>query len=107
MLILRYKNIISLFLASILMAPTVIKLEHHHEEFTCKAKYLNHFHPSHEKCLICSFEFSVFSPGKEFPKIEKSYFGKPNNILSPYSLPQGKQKYSSLFRAPPLFAIVS
>jgi hypothetical protein len=87
------------------MAPTVVKLEHHHDEFVCTAKHINHFHLYHEKCYICNFEFSFFSLDKESPKIEKPNFNKPNNILLPYSLPQGKLKYSTLLRAPPLFAI--
>jgi len=97
----KFKNIISSFLLLVFILPSIVKLEHHHEHFECKAKNEKHFHEYHKKCAICSFEFSVFSSDyknliipKEQP-VAKYY----NNYRSVnYST---LSKYSFLLRAPP------
>jgi hypothetical protein len=97
----KFKNIASLFLLLVFLLPSIVKLEHHHKHFECKAKNEKHFHEFHNKCAVCSFEFSVFS----------SAFG---NIVLPKEQPVAKycnnyrsvnyytlSKYSFLLRAPP------
>ena len=101
LMIRKFKNIISLFLLLVFILPSIIKLEHHHAHFECKAKNEKHFHECHEKCAICSFEFSVFSSDyKKFilPK-EQPVAKFCNNYRSVnYS---SLSKYSFSLRAPP------
>ncbi len=97
----KFKNIVSLFLLLVFILPSIIKLEHHHEHFECQAKNEKHFHKFHEKCAVCSFEFSVF--WSEFENIvstkEKPLARYYNNYSSVnYS---SLSKYSFLLRAPP------
>lgn len=54
------KNSISILMVGVLLLPQIVKLEHHHDHFVCNAKTEKHFHDHHEKCQVCSFEFSVF-----------------------------------------------
>lgn len=95
------KNIVFLFLLLVFILPSIVKLEHHHEHFEYKAKNENQNHLFNEKCAVCNFEFSVFSP--DFEKIvlpKKQPVSKYcNNYISVNysSLP----KYSFLLRAPP------
>jgi len=56
----KLKNIISLFLLLVFLTPSIVKLEHHHEHIFHKTTNEKHFNLFHEKCAICSFEFSVF-----------------------------------------------
>lgn len=101
LMIRKFKNIISLFLLLVFILPSIIKLEHHHEQFECKAKNEKHFHEYHEKCAVCSFEFSVFSSGyKNFilPK-EQPVAKYCNNYRSVHY--SSLSKYSFSLRAPP------
>ena len=59
-MIMRFKKAASLLLLLIFLLPSIVKLEHHHEHFECKVKNEKHYHSLHERCVICSFEFSVF-----------------------------------------------
>ena len=97
----KLKKITSILLLLVFLLPSIVKIEHQHEHFICKAKNEKHFHVFHEKCYICNFEFSVFSSDIEHNDLIK---GKPfdnyrNNYLSVndplYS------KFSFLLRAPP------
>ena len=97
----KFINIISLFLLFVFILPPIIKLEHHHEYFECKAKNEQHIHIYHEKCAICIFEFSVFSlDNKNFilPK-EQPVAEYCNNYRSVYY--SSLFKYSFSLRAPP------
>ena len=99
----RLKHIISLFLAFALLAPNVVILEHHHDHFVCHAKNEKHFHVHHEKCLVCSFEFSLYSLGNKVAapsKIDHNS-GYNNNYRQDYFF--SNSKYSFLLRAPPTF----
>jgi hypothetical protein len=102
-MILRLKHIISLFLVFQLLAPTVIKLEHHHEQFSCNAKHEKHFHTCHKKCLICSFEFSIFSLCKSAVTVLKADYKASYNENLFQSYFSDSSNYSFLLRAPPLF----
>lgn len=100
----RYKNIVSLMLVLILIAPNIIKLEHHHDHFVCKAKHEKHFHLYHEKCLICSFEFSTYTySGNNVASAKADYQVFCGNYFQQSDITE-KSKYSFLLRAPPLLA---
>jgi hypothetical protein len=97
----KFKNIASLFLLLVFILPSIVRLEHHHEHFECKAKNEKHYHVFHEKCAVCNFEFSIFS--SDFEKIvlpkEQPVAKYCNNYRSVnYST---LSKYSFLLRAPP------
>ena len=98
----KLKNIISILLLLALMMPAIVKLEHHHEHFECKAKNEKHLHEEHEKCSVCSFEFSVFASDASCINFEKEKHSDKycNNYSSiNYST---QSKYSFLLRAPPV-----
>lgn len=97
----KFKTIASLLLLLVFISPSIVKLEHHHEHFECKAKHEKHYHEFHEKCAVCNFEFSVFSSDfenivltTEQPLI--NYCNLYNSVN--YSI---RYKYSFLLRAPP------
>jgi len=97
----KFKNISSLLLLLVFLLPSIVKLEHHHEHFECKAKNEKHYHVFHEKCAVCHFEFSVYS--SDFKNIvlpkEQPVVKYCNNYKSVnYST---LSKYSFLLRAPP------
>jgi len=92
----------AIFMVVILLLPTAVKIEHHHDHFICHAHNEKHFHDHHEKCPVCNFEFSVFCAAD--PKIRPAnaalntvYIAPLYNFIFPdYS------KYSFLLRAPPI-----
>lgn len=52
---------------AVFLWPSVVKLEHHHdhcEEHSCCGASVE---KEHEKCEICTFEFSVFTDEAEDP----------------------------------------
>lgn len=55
-----FRNSISILMIGTLLQPLIVKIEHHHDHFVCNAKTEKHFHDHHEKCQVCSFEFSFF-----------------------------------------------
>jgi wobble nucleotide-excising tRNase len=101
----RFKNITSLLLLLVFILPSIVKAEHHHEQFECKAQNEKHLHILHERCGICNFEFSVFlskSENVESPK---------ENPLDNYSNNYNSRYYSNLYlfsfslRGPPVIQI--
>jgi hypothetical protein len=97
----KFKNIASLLLLSVFLLPSIVKLEHHHEHFECKAKNEKQYHVFHEKCAVCNFEFSIFSSDFENIVLQKKQPVSKycNNYRSVnYST---LSKYSFLLRAPP------
>jgi hypothetical protein len=103
-MIVRLRNIISLLMVVVLLAPSLIKLEHHHAHFVCNEENEKHIHTYHEKCLVCSFEFSVFSLTKT------ELLSCKAKLIDGYNKPAYNSyycdcsNYSFLLRAPPLFA---
>jgi len=101
----RFKNITSLLLLLVFILPSIVKVEHHHEHFECKAKNEKHYHSLHEKCLICNFEFSVFLSRSENIDFQKE------NPLDNYSNNYNSRYYSNLsqfsfsLRGPPVIQI--
>jgi hypothetical protein len=70
----RFRNSLAILMVASFLLPTMVKLEHHHDHFVCTAKAEKHFHDYHEKCQICSFEFSVF--------MSEEFFSLPENQIS-------------------------
>ena len=99
----KLRHIISLLLVLLLLTPIIVKLKNHHEHFVCHANNENHVHTYHEKCSICSFEFSDFSFNKTvlFSKVTETIF--KNRIPGKTVHNSFFSKYSFLLRAPPLF----
>jgi hypothetical protein len=89
----------------VFLAPTMVKLGHHHDYFRCKTPGVNHFHEHHEKCEICKFEFSIFSADKDGFTLHKE---KPSdsfkNNYQSLNFPNHSQ-FSFLLRAPPVTLI--
>jgi hypothetical protein len=99
----KIKIFSSILLVLVFLAPTMVKLGHHHDHFTCKTPDLNHFHEQHEKCAICKFEFSVFSNDiKEIALQEDKPCDKFSNTYHSLNLTY-QPHYSFLLRAPPVF----
>jgi len=97
----KFKNIVSLLFLIGFLLPSVVKFEHHHQRFECKAKNDKHFHEFHEKCSICNFEFTEFLSVIENTDIQKEnpidcYSNKYISLYN-YNL----SRYSFLLRAPP------
>ena len=97
----KVKNIGSLLLLLVFLLPTIVKLEHRHEHFECKAKNIKHFQVLHGKCAVCNFEFSVF-----FPDFASHSLSKEQNIVKYFNNYHSVNythlsKYSFLLRAPP------
>jgi hypothetical protein len=95
------RNGIAILMVAIFLLPTMVKLEHHHDHFVCHAKSEKHFHDHHEKCQICSFEFSFF--------MSEEFFSLPENLIS-FGVYTNDYKagnfsnipdYTFLLRAPP------
>ena len=97
----RFNSITSLFLLWIFLNPTIVTIEHHHEEFSCDAKDEQHLHDYHSKCDICNFEFPLFEsfPGNIGLQTEQFVVDFYNKHNSPHHFTP--EKYSFLLRAPP------
>jgi len=98
----KFKNIITLSLLMVFLFPSVVKIEHHHEHSCSYPANRLGIQPLHEKCSICSFEFSFFTALTEYFSLPKenpsdsyliSYNSQYNSNLS---------RFSFLLRAPPL-----
>lgn len=87
--------------------PSIVKLEHHHHHQICKAVSEKQFHDLHKKCIICSFEFSVFL--NIIKKIELQKENPPDNYSNNYqSVFHSNLLHSSLLlRAPPAIQILT
>jgi hypothetical protein len=87
----------------VLLLPFMVKLEHQHDHFVCKAKTEKHFHDYHEKCQICSFEFSFFMSEEFFalPETLVSFGVLTNNFKAGNF--SNTSDYTFLLRAPPTY----
>jgi hypothetical protein len=97
----KFRNIISLLLLSVFLLPSIVKLEHHHDQVVSKAKNEKHSSIFQDKCPICNFEFSVFLSSAEnidLPK-ENPLDNYCNNYYSRYN--SNLSQFSFLLRAPP------
>jgi hypothetical protein len=101
----RFKNITSLQLLLVFLLPSVVKLEHHHEQFECKAKNEKHYHSLHKRCVICNFEFSIFLSRSGNINLQKEnpldHYSNNYNSRYYYNLSQ----FSFSLRGPPVIQI--
>ena len=99
----KLRNIFSLLMVLILFAPSIVRVEHHHEHFFCNAKNEKHFHNSHEKCAACNFEFSVFLTEKTDIAFAKDELIDHYKDFSKLSHCLNLSNYSFKLRGPPMF----
>jgi hypothetical protein len=101
----RFENITSLLLLLVFLLPSIVKLEHHHEHFEYKAQNEKQLNSFHERCVICSFDFSVFLSGAENIELQREFpIDKySNNYNSRYY--SDLNQYSFSLRAPPAIQI--
>ncbi len=99
----KFKNTISILLLMVFLLPSIVKVEHHHEHFKCHSKNEKHIHILHDKCAICSFEFSAFLSVVDNFDLQKNIFfdNYSNNYCSKYY--SDLSLYSFSLRAPPNF----
>ncbi|MDY0101878.1 MAG: hypothetical protein RBS07_03010 [Lentimicrobium sp.] len=103
----KFRNFSPLFLLLVFLLPTIVKLEHHHEDehHIYKTENEQHYHKFHKKCAICDFEFSIFTLNYEIVELREE---KPSghyylNYAAQFF--SGLSEYSFLLRAPPFFQI--
>lgn len=101
----KLKNTISILLVPMLFLPSVIRIEHHHEHFDIPVKSGKFYYPAHEKCSVCSFEYSVFLSENINIASTKAELLKDTytNCYTPFHY-SDLSNYSFSLRAPPIFA---
>ena len=101
----KLKNSIAIMMVAILLLPSLIRLEHNHEHFSCNAKNEKHIHAFHKECSACSFTFSVFIADKQSIVSAKheAIDGYFNCYTSCYISTLGN--YSFYRRGPPVYTI--
>jgi hypothetical protein len=101
----KLKKITSSLLLLVFLLPSIVKLEHRHDNFVCKTINEKHYHSLHERCVICNFEFSVFLSRSGNIDLQKE------NPLDNYSNNYNSLYYSNLsqfpfsLRGPPVIQI--
>ena len=97
----KFKNSTTLLLLLVFLLPSIVKLEHHHENTQYKAHHAEHYHVYHEKCYICEFEFSVFlADTREMDLQEENPLVEFCNHYESVNLTDQSQ-FSFLLRGPP------
>jgi hypothetical protein len=97
------KVLLFMSMAFLLLLPLVIKANHHVDDTICREKKVLHFHSVHLNCLVCKFDYPVFSNEPVNEKSPKQTFSElytGDCCSSVYQLPL---KHSFLLRAPPSF----
>jgi hypothetical protein len=97
----KLKNITTLLLLLVFLLPTIVKLEHHHENFAYKEKVEKNAQVLSGKCGICDFEFFVFLSDYEIIDLhnEIPLVKYCNNYDCSYY--SNLAQFSYLLRAPP------
>jgi hypothetical protein len=97
----KFSNITSSLLLLVFLLPSIVKLEHHHKHYISETPTDNHNLAFTDKCIICSFEFSVFLPDFGYVDLlkEKPLINYYNNYDSVYH--SNFSQLSFLLRAPP------
>jgi len=97
----KLKNITSLLLLLVLLLPSVVKLEHRHQNLVCNVKNEKNSQVINGKCGICDFEFYVFLSG--FGNTDLTCEKPLNNYLDNYHCTyySNLSQFSYLLRAPP------
>ena len=85
----------------VLLLPSIVKLEHHHEHYAYNVTNEKHQPVLQDNCPICNFEFSVFisSNGNTDLQNESPLSFYCNNYNSHHN--SNLSQYSFLLRAPP------
>lgn len=101
----RFKFISIILLVSILLAPTVIKFEHHHEHIEYDKQTPSNTHNLEDNCVVCNFEFSLFLAESFIAVLQKIelFDGYLEYYQSIYL--NSFTKYSFSLRAPPILQI--
>jgi hypothetical protein len=97
----KLKKITSSLLLLVFLLPSIVKLEHRHDNFVCKTINEKHYLVIHKTCAICNFEFSVFLTNFEnidLPK-DNPLDNYSNNYNSKFNY--NPSRFSFLLRAPP------
>jgi len=97
----KLKIFFCFFLVLILLFPTFVKLEHNHHHFSCLSKTEKHIHQGHDRCSICSFEYSVFIYGNLSVSAAEGKFVDIYSNIYKSSVYFNDFKYNFLLRAPP------
>lgn len=99
----KLKKIVSLLIVAILTTTSIVKFEHHHKHLEGSSKTEENAQQFHEKCLICSFEFSLCLLDELVLLSKKTEFKDSYNIRFCKFYHSNFSNYSFLLRAPPLF----
>lgn len=97
-----FKTCVAIFLLWVFLLPIGVKALHfHHHEVTWATQTGQHYHPQSEKCEICDFSISVFSPvDQEDLLSEIIFFDSYINLFSSTNI-STPERFSFLLRAPP------
>jgi len=97
----KFNQIAPFLLLTVFLFPSIVKLEHHHDNFTCHAKHEKHWHVYHEKCEVCNFEFSTFSSDSFTLELQNEQPSDSYLIQYTSRYSQIHGQYSFLLRGPP------
>jgi hypothetical protein len=98
----KFKHTTALTLLLVFLMPSLLKLEHHHDHEICDESIGGNMAFFHEKCLTCSFEFSVFT------ELTEKFDFRKEDQSTPYCKNYKSVTFSNLthflflLRAPPL-----
>jgi len=83
------------------MVPSIVKWEHHHSPDNAVHKEGAGLHAYHPKCLICSFEFSLFTSGQPVADASGNWYFRPLDCPLLRGEVHTNSSFSFLLRAPP------
>ena len=97
----KLQRISSSLLLLVSLLPTAVKLGHHHEHDDYKTESKKQYHPYHEKCAICNFEFAAFC--SDINKIDVVKDNPSDNYRNHYRPVNysDQSEFNSLLRGPP------
>lgn len=101
----KLKHISIILLVSVLLMPTIIKFEHHHEHLKYDKQTPSNTHSLEENCVVCNFEFSLFL-AESFIAVSKKIeqFDGYVEYYRSFNLSNFSKYFFSL-RAPPILQI--
>lgn len=101
----KFRHSIAFILVAALLLPSMLRLEHHHERFSCNAKTEKHIHEYHKECAACNFTFSVFLD--DFQKISSNKHETLDSYINLFKscIYSNRHSYSFLLRGPPAYTI--
>lgn len=98
----KFKNITPLLFLLAFLLPSIVKLEHRHDNFECKSINEKHIHVPHNRCIICNFEFSIFISDNQ--NIDLQNENPSDSYINNYDSQDYSyiSQFSLSLRAPPL-----